>query len=121
MEMAEDKIKGIKDLEMPNSFSEVQSFLGCAEFYRQFIRDFSRNCRPLTKSTKGDEKDWKWITEKDVKFEGLQERFILAPILVRFDLRKPSGLKTDGCEFALGVSMSLKDNDRILHPVAFHS
>jgi hypothetical protein len=54
MEMVEDKIEAIKEWKHLNSVQEVQSFLGFANFYRRFIKDFSRVCRPFTESTKGD-------------------------------------------------------------------
>jgi hypothetical protein len=51
MEMSEDKIEAIKEWQAPKSLRDVQSFLGFANFYRRFIKDFSRVCRPLTEST----------------------------------------------------------------------
>jgi hypothetical protein len=56
MEMSEDKIEAIKEWQAPKSLRDVQSFLGFANFYRRFIKDFSRVCRPLTESTKGEKR-----------------------------------------------------------------
>jgi hypothetical protein len=54
MEMSEDKIEAIKEWQAPKPLRDVQSFLGFANFYRRFIKDFSRVCRRLTESTKGE-------------------------------------------------------------------
>jgi hypothetical protein len=48
MEMPEDKIEAIKEWQAPKSLRDVQSFLGFANFYRRFIKDFSRVFQPLT-------------------------------------------------------------------------
>jgi len=37
IEMAERKVKVVLDWETPKSLTEVQSFLGFANFYRRFI------------------------------------------------------------------------------------
>ena len=42
------KIKVITKLHMPNCVKDIRSFLGHADFYRRFIKDFSKIVRPLT-------------------------------------------------------------------------
>jgi len=42
------KLKVIDRLPLPISAKEVQSFLGHAEFYRRFIKDFFKIAKPLT-------------------------------------------------------------------------
>jgi hypothetical protein len=59
MRMAKDKTEAIQDRPTPQSLSDVQPFLGFATFYRRFIFGFSKVCRPLIESTKGDKKDWR--------------------------------------------------------------
>jgi hypothetical protein len=48
IEMAKDKVETVLVWETPKSLKETQAFLGFANFYRQFIKDFSKICRPLT-------------------------------------------------------------------------
>ena len=45
-----DKVKTevIAILPPPKSIKDIRSFLGHAEFYRQFIKNFSKIARPLT-------------------------------------------------------------------------
>ena len=40
--MAQDKVEVVLSWEPPRSITEVQSFLGFANFYRRFIQDYSR-------------------------------------------------------------------------------
>ena len=84
---------------------EVQSFLGFANFYRQFIKDYSKVAAPLTKLTKKD-KEFVWSAEAEAAFQELKTRFSTEPILVIFDLKKPSVVKTDASDKAIRVCLS---------------
>jgi hypothetical protein len=121
MEMAEDKIEAIKEWQGPRSLRDVQSCHGFANFYWRFIKDFSRICRPLTESTKGEKQDWHWTSEMEKSFEELQNRFTTAPILSHFDPMKTCIIETDASDFTLGAILSQKDDEGRLHPIAFHS
>jgi hypothetical protein len=89
--------------------------------YRSFIRDFSRICRHLIESTKGEKKDWHWTPEMEKSFGELKNQFTTAPILTRFDLAKSWLVEIDASDFALGAILSKKDDEGRLHPIAFHS
>jgi len=39
--MEEEKVKAIKEWKTPTKVKDVESFLGFANFYQQFIKDFS--------------------------------------------------------------------------------
>jgi len=56
--MAKRKVEAVLEWKTPASLTEVQSFLGFANFYRHFIKDYSRIARPLTELTKGSKKEW---------------------------------------------------------------
>ena len=46
--MDEVKIEAIAKLPIPKCMKDIRSFLGHADFYRRFIKDFSKIARPLT-------------------------------------------------------------------------
>ena len=46
--MAELKVKAILDWPEPQKVQDIQSFLGFANFYRQFIHNYSKIGLPLT-------------------------------------------------------------------------
>jgi len=56
--MAKGKVEAVLEWKTPTSLTEVQSFLGFANFYRRFIKDYSRIARPLTELTRGSKKEW---------------------------------------------------------------
>ena len=57
--MSEEVIKQIIDWEVPRNVKEVQSFLGFANFYRRFIKSYSKICAPLTDLTRKGV-SWMW-------------------------------------------------------------
>jgi predicted mannosyl-3-phosphoglycerate phosphatase (HAD superfamily) len=85
IEMAQDKVQCFRDWEKLRSLRDVQSFIGFANVYRQFIEEFSKIAKPLSDSTKGEPKHWKWIVDKMESFETLKHCFTTAPILTYFD------------------------------------
>jgi len=81
--MSQDKVEAVLSWEEPKSRSETQLFLGFADFYRRFLKDYSRVARPLTELTKKTEK-WSWNPEAGKAFNELKKRFTTAPILAHF-------------------------------------
>jgi len=120
--MSDDKVQAVLHWKTPESLTEVQSFLGFANFYRRFILDYSWVARPLTELTKKESgKEWVWNQEAEAAFRELKNRFTTAPVLAHFDPREPVIIETDASDFALGAVLSQRSKEGLLHPVAFHS
>jgi len=45
--MKNNKIKAVKEWKISTKIKEVKSFLGFANFYQQFIKNFSYTAKPL--------------------------------------------------------------------------
>jgi len=102
--MGEDKVEPVLDWKTPESITQVQSFLGFANFYRRFIQNYSRVARPLTELTKKEVgKEWAWNQQAESDFQELKHRFTTAPILAHFDPRELILVETDASNFALGA------------------
>ena len=119
VKMAQEKVQAVLDWKTPASLTEVQLFLGFANFYQRFIQDYFRVARPLTELTKKTEK-WAWNQQVEGAFQELKKRFTTAPILSHFDAQKPVIIETDASDFAIGAILSQWNNEERLHPVAFH-
>ena len=57
VQMENDKVKTVKKWKIPTKIKEVESFLGFANFYWRFIKNFSYMAKPLNEP-KGKKK-WK--------------------------------------------------------------
>jgi len=58
--MSDRKVKSVQNWAQPRSVKEVQIFIGFANFYRRFIKDVSKVCKPITETLKGNPKDFHW-------------------------------------------------------------
>jgi len=121
IKMAKGKVEAVLDWKTPASLTEVQSFLGFANFYRRFIKDYFGVARSLTELTKGGKKEWEWNPQAEEAFRELKQWFTMAPILAHLDATKPVIIETDVSDFAIGAVLSQRDEEGRLHPVAFHS
>ena len=65
----------------------MQKFLGLANYYRQFIKDFVKLTVPLHVLVR-KEKKWRWRRKQEEAFEKLKEIFITEPVLTILDLDK---------------------------------
>lgn len=61
------KIEGIAKWPVPKKKKDVQSFLGFANFYRRFIKDYAKVAHPLHHLT--GKHEWKWGKEEQESFE----------------------------------------------------
>ena len=61
VKMEQEKIKAVKKWKTPMKTKDVESFLRFANFYRQFIQNFSHTAKPLNE-LKGKKK-WEWKEE----------------------------------------------------------
>ncbi|KAI4874604.1 hypothetical protein NFI96_006457, partial [Prochilodus magdalenae] len=73
----------------PRSIRELQHFLGFANFYRRFIRNFSSVAAPLTALLKGGAKRLVWNPLAENAFNELKIRFTTAPLLTHPDPSRP--------------------------------
>jgi len=118
--MSDRKVKSVHDWAHPRSVKEVQIFIEFANLYSRFIKDFSKDSKPITEALKGNPKDFHWGREQEEAFEELKKRFTTAAILSHFYPGRRTVVETDASALALGCVLSQYQGRRIL-PVAFHS
>jgi len=118
--MTTKKVEEITVLSPPEKVFDVQRFRGFANFYRRFIKGFSKIAKPLTDLTKKSIK-WNWTNACQAAFDELTRAFTTGLILTHFDETRPTKLETDASDFALGAVLSQLCEDERWYPVAFHS
>ena len=79
---------------------DVQKFLGLANYYRRFVKDFAKIAKPLHEMTRKENK-WSWGERQQKAFEELKERFTTEPVLVIPDLDKEMRVEADASDFAM--------------------
>ena len=118
--MDRSKVEGVTGWPTPTKVKHVQAFLGLANFYRRFIKDFAKLARPLTMLTcKGVV--WQWGDEQEKAFQALKDAFTSAPILQIPNETAPYRLETDSSDFATGAVLEQIGDDKLWHPVAYYS
>ena len=114
------KLKAIMDWPTPKTLKHVQAFLGFGNFYRRFIKDFSKIARPLHALTRKDT-PFQWSSACQQAFDNLKHAFTSAPVLTLPDHTRPFRLITDTSDFAIGAVLEQPDEINRWHPVAFLS
>lgn len=114
------KVKAIMEWEAPTTVKGVRGFIGFANFYRRFIKAFSKIVEPLIELTKKDRKfDWNKTTNE--AFEKLKRMFITAPMLLQFSPERETVVETDSSGYVTGGALSQYDDEGLLRPCAFFS
>jgi len=99
---------------------DVQKFLGLANYYRQFVKDFTRIAKLLHKLVRKDEK-WNWGEEQKKTFKELKKVFTMQLVLVAPDLNKEMRIEADISEYATRGVLSMRCEDDKWRLVAFIS
>jgi hypothetical protein len=120
IEMDPVKIEGVSKWPAPSNVKEVQSFVGFANFYRRFIKDFADIARPLHDLTRKDA-PWSWTEKEKQAFDMLKRSITSSPVLIFPDDHKPYKVEADSSDYATGAVLSQIGEDGKWHPVAFLS
>ncbi|RAL58392.1 hypothetical protein DID88_006383 [Monilinia fructigena] len=118
--MDPEKVNTILNWKSPTKLKDLQRFLGFANFYRRFIRDFSKIAEPLNRLLK-KEKTWNWTPDQESAFKALKAAFSSAPVLTIFDHHRRTVVETDASDWAAGGILSQYDDEGRLRPVAYFS
>jgi hypothetical protein len=120
VKMQDKKVSAIVDWPTPRTVTEIQAFMGLANYYRMFVRDFSSIAAPITHSTRGKVKQYVWEKKQQDAFAALKSAFTTAPVLRLVDPNRAFTLTTDASDVGLGAVLQQEYQDG-LHPVAFLS
>ena len=104
----------------PSDVSRLRTFLGLANYYHRFVKNFSLIAKPLTILTKKDQ-PWTWEPEREQAFATLKLKLGSAPGLRRPDATKPFQLHTNWSAVSLGAVLTQKDTEGWEYVIAFAS
>ncbi len=111
------KVAVVQEWPKPKDVSQLRSFLGLANYFRRFMKNYSTIVAPLTsllkkgKSIKDD-----WGPACDTAFAEVKRMLTSAPVLQAPDFSKPFVIHTDASIEGLGAALLQEGK-----PVAFYS
>jgi len=118
--MQKEKVEGVLNWPVLQNIKEVQKFLGLANYYKRFIKDFARLAALLHVLVRKEQK-WKWEREQKEVFKRLKAVFTTEPVLAIPDIDREMRVEVDTSDYATGGVLSTKCEDGKWRPVAFIS
>ena len=119
MTPTEAKLKAVRDWSVPQNIKDIRPFLGFANYYRRFVRNFAEIADPLTSLTRKDAV-WQWGPFQRRAFQQLKDMLCAAPVLQFPDPKLPYTVVTDASGTAAG-GVLMQDQGDGLRPLAFLS
>ncbi|MBW0479297.1 hypothetical protein O181_019012 [Austropuccinia psidii MF-1] len=119
LNMDKEKAQKIRNWPPPRNLKDLQSFLGFAKFYCQFIKDYSKTISSLKRF---HEKYSSFPLNEEAfrQFHQLKKAFTTAPIFSHFNPSLPTIVETDSSDYALGAVLS-QVSDTGKHKIEFDS
>jgi len=114
------KLKAVSNWPTLTKVKNIQEFLGCCNFYRRFVKNYSALARPLFDLTKKDTL-FLWGTAQADTFAALQNALTTSPVLLLPDYGKPFMLITDASDYTTGAILEQDDALGWSHLVAYYS
>ena len=110
--MQQLKVDALQKILTPVNVPKLHTFLGLANYYRQFVKNFSLIAKPLTILTSKNQL-WTWGYEQQQAFETLKKRLGVAPVLLRLNVSNFFELRIDSSSLDLGaVFIQMDDFDK---------
>ncbi|XP_029442885.1 growth hormone-releasing hormone receptor [Rhinatrema bivittatum] len=96
-------------------------FLGFANYYRHFIKDFSKLSAPLTALTRKGANITNWPTAAEEAFQALKDSFLRQPCLRHPDPSRSFTVEVDASTEGVGAVLSQTDAKGTSHPCSYFS
>jgi len=113
------KTAAIRTWPAPIKKKDLQSFLGFANYYRRFIRDFASIALPLNRLT-GDV-PWEWTPDCQDAFTAIKNRIASDEVLAMANDTGQYRVECDASYYATGSVLSQQQPDGTWRPIAFAS
>lgn len=115
-----EKVKAITKIPRPQNVSELRSFLGLANFFAKFVKNFSVRLVPLFNLLKKSV-EWVWSKECESAFMDIKRVLVSSQVLAHYDQNKRLIVTCDASGAGIGGVLSQPDGARGERPVAFVS
>jgi hypothetical protein len=121
-----EKVKVLKEWPRMKNVQEVRQFVGFAQFYKRFIKNFASIAAPLTDLTRGTgikKRPIVWTDECQRSFDTLKQLLSSSPVLQVVDMDKPFRIEVDASDRGCGAVLLQpgEDYNAQWHPICFES
>ena len=117
--LSDARKQGIIDMKPPTTASQMRSFMGMANYFRSFVRNFAAVAKPLH-ALCSDIAAFVWTPGAESAFECIKDAIRNAPLLHHIDYTKPIILRTDASNHGIG-GVLLQPQDEQEAPVCYFS
>ncbi len=120
LRMNSRKVDVIRSWEVSRSLTHVQIFIDFCNFYRRFIKNFSKIAQSMIKLIWKDH-SFEWTEICQMIFEKLKQQMMTALVLKHFNSIREAILKTNFSNYVNDEVLSQYDDEDILHSMIFYS
>ena len=121
IEVDPSKVSAIADWPQPSNVSQLRSFLGLINYYREYIENFAHRAGALTLLLSATV-PFAWGPSQEQAFADLKTAVTSAPVLQPFRTNAQHLVMADASSVGLGAVLLQADTDNdLFRPVAFHS
>ncbi len=114
------KVQAVVEWSTSTNLTQVQFFVDFCNFYRRFIKNFSKIVRSLVRLTQ-KEVIFEWDQACQTIFDHMKKRMTEASILRHFDQNRETILETDSFDYVNDDILSQYDDEETLHPMIYYS
>ena len=100
-----DKIEAIRNWPSPVDLKSLQAVLGMAGYYRQYLKSYATDAKPLSRLTSKDA-PCTWAEAEEAAFGKLKKGLLIAPVLGYNNSKQTNILDTDASAVSVGAVLS---------------
>ena len=119
-----EAVEAVLTWKAPKTDTQLMSFLGFANYYREFVKGYADKIYPMQQLMRNKGKKFTWTDEAQVSFENIKRELCEAPVLGMATEKGMFVLDTDALVFAISGILHQEQewNGRtVLRPIAYGS
>ncbi len=120
LKMNSRKMQAVVDWSTFNNLTQMQFFIDFCNFYRCFIKNFSKIVHSMIQLIQKKIK-FKWNKVCQIAFNHIKRRMIETFILRHFDQTRETILEIDSFDYVNDEVFSQYDDEEVLHSIVFYS
>jgi transposase InsO family protein len=113
------KVRAIRELAAPENVHELKRILGMVNYLGKYVPNLSTVGQPLYELLRS-KTAWTWGPAQHTAFEKLKELLMTSPVLVFYDVNRPTAVSADASSYGLG-GVLLQLHGQNWKPVAYCS